>query len=46
MRTNLTCEELFKTLEIRPAGINLFRVNNENPRTMFEIFSKSTIKNP
>ena len=29
-----------------PAGKYLFKVNNENTRAMYEIFSKLTIKTP
>ena len=33
-------------LQIYPAGIYLFKINNENTRTMCEICSKLTIKTP
>ena len=31
-------------INISPAGIYMFKVSNENTRTMFEIFSKLTTK--
>ena len=34
----------FDKMNISPAGICMFKINNRNNRTMFEIFSKLTAK--
>ena len=40
----LTSLTLYERCHLFSANINLFKINNENTRIMFEIFSKFTIK--